>query len=181
MRLFAKLIIGFLLLILSAQSILPAGSRAQGSDVKIETKYDGAKDTTTVGFEELMVSNTATEKLILSVEGSYSGKTAPKKHPDDVVLILSCLNRNGYKYPKAMVLLITADGKQLPSVLMLNFDRQRLDEDYLETLGTRMKYDTFFATAQAKKVEMKLNDTVFSLNEQHIKKLHDLEDLLHSK
>lgn len=145
---------------------------------EIETNYDAAKNETTVGFQQLVVADSPAERLYLSVEGTYATRT-PKNHPDDIIFIISALSPNSYRYPNTMSLNINADGKQLPQVLMLNLDKRRAETSYLETIGTRMKYDIFLKIAQAKKVEMRLNETSITLTPQHLQKMRELSGLLH--
>jgi hypothetical protein len=145
---------------------------------KINTTYDSAKNETTVSFQRLLITTSPSEQLFLSVDGTYATRT-PKNHPEDIIFIISALSPKGYRYPDIMALTIVADGKQLPQVLMLNLDKRRTETDYLETIGTRMKYDIFIKVAQAKKVEMKLSETSFKLDEQQLQKLRELADLIH--
>ena len=155
-----------------------APSVVASDQVKIESKYDKAKDETTIEFTKLEIARSAEQQVFLSVSAFYPGQK-PKK-PEDIVVILSVASTQGYKYPDVMTMQVTANGKKLPEVLMLNLDKRRMGEDYLETIGTRMKYEMFKRLTQAKTVELRLHGLTLQLNESQIIKLRELEDLLHS-
>jgi hypothetical protein len=153
-----------------------ATSDGTGDEAKIETKYDRAKDETTVEFTQLQIAQSAEQLVFLSVSANYPGQK-PKK-PEDIVFIISVASTKGYRYPDVMVMQGTADGRKLPDTLMLNLDKRRMGDDYLETIGTRMKYDVFKRLTQAKTVELRLQNLTLQLNESQIAKMRALEALL---
>ena len=156
----------------------PTEQNISTEDAKITSKYDAAKNETTVEFGMLGLADTGKQRILLSVSATYAGQK-PKKQPEDIVFILSIASTQGYRYPDAMAMQITADGKKLPQVLMLNLDKRRLDEDYLETIGTRMKYEIFKRLTQANTIELQLHDLTLQFDKTQIAKMRELEELLH--
>lgn len=156
-----------------------SSSSDQASDeIKVETKYDKAKDETTVEFRQMEIAHSAEQQVFLSVSSTYKGQK-PKKQPDDIVVIVSVVSARGYRYPDMMAMQVAADGKKLPQVLMLNLDKRQLGEDYLETIGTRMKYEVFKHLTESKNVVLQLQNLTLQLDEAQITKLRELEALLH--
>ena len=147
-------------------------------EIKVESKYDKSKDETTVEFTKLEIAHSAEQQVFLSVTATYKG-LKPKQQPEDIIVIISVVSAHGYKYPDIMAMQVVADGKKLEQVLMLNLDKRRMYEDYLETIGTRMKYEIFKRMTQAKIVELRLQDLTLQLDEAQIAKLRELETLLH--
>lgn len=150
----------------------PASDGA-GDGVKIETKYDRAKDETTVEFTQLQIAQSAEQIVFLSVSANYAGQK-PKK-PEDIIFVISVASTKGYRYPDVMVMQGTADGKKLPDTLMLNLDKRRMGDDYLETIGTRMKYEVFKRLTQSRTVELRLQNLTLQLNEAQVAKMRELE------
>lgn len=144
---------------------------------KVEKKFDSAKNETTVGVRMLQVTGTETQKIVITAEATYA-TDSPKKHPEDVLFIISALNTS-YRYPTVNSLLITCDGKRLAPVLLLNLDKRPAEPLFLETLGTRMKYEVFMKLAKAKSVQMEFADTSFALADSHLALFGELADLLH--
>jgi hypothetical protein len=154
-----------------------AQARLQGAQPKVEKEFDSAKNETTVGFKMLMIRGTETEKLIISAEATYATES-PKKHPEDVVFIISALSPS-YRYPDINQLTITCDGKRLSPIVLLNLDKRPAEPLFLETLGTRMKYDVFIKLAKARSVQMEFAETSFALTDSHLALLSELADLMH--
>ena len=161
-----------------AQEQGPSSQSAENSQTRIETKFDSVKNETTVGFKTLLVTDTRTEKLLVSAEASYATQ-APKKHPEDVIFIISALNYAAYRYPDINKLTITCDGERLPEVLLLNLDKRSGGDYFVETLGTRMNYDVFMKMAKAKSVQLQFSETSFALRDEHLAMFGKLADLLH--
>lgn len=145
--------------------------------VDVTSQFDKAKNETTVEFQMMGIANTSPQKILVSVSVTYPGEKL-KSTPDDVVFILSIASPGSYKYSDVMAMTVKADGKKLPDVLMINFVKERLDEEYLETVGTRMKFDTFKKIAKAKAVEFQLENTKFQLTEGNIQRFAELLKLL---
>jgi len=154
-----------------------AQARLQGTQPKVEKKFDSAKNETTVGFQMMLIRGTETEKLVITAEATYATES-PKKHPEDVLFIISALSTS-YRYPDINQLTITCDGKRLSPILLLNLDKRPAEPLFLETLGTRMKYDVFMQLAKAKSVQMEFADTSFALTDSHLALLGELADLIH--
>ncbi len=132
----------------------------------IETTYDREKNVTTIGFKKLLIRSNETEKVFLNIEAEVPSQT-PTTNPADVIFIIQVLNKKGYRYPEINELKITCDGKQLAPVVLLNLDKRSAGPDYLETLGTRMKFSTFMAMVKAGKIEMGFSDLSLSLGDEH--------------
>lgn len=152
-------------------------ARLQGARPKVEKKFDSAKNETSVGFQMLLIRGTETEKLVISAEATYATES-PKKHPEDVVFIISALTTS-YRYPDINQLTITCDGKRLSPIVLLNLDERPAEPLFLETLGTRMQYDVFMKLAKARTVQMEFADTSFALTDSHLALLRELADLMH--
>lgn len=152
--------------------------------VKITSSFDEAKNETTVEFQMLSVANTATEKVVLSVASGYKGRQKPGKPSEEVLFILSIASTKSGRFPDMLAMDVTADGKKLSQVLMLDLDKRRLtgeDEyDYLDTLGTRMKYDVFKKLMNAKSVTLGLPGLTLQLGETHAAKMRELDAALHT-
>jgi hypothetical protein len=161
-----------------AQEQGPSSQSAEDSPTRIETKFDTAKNETTVGFKTLLVIDTKTEKLLVSAEATYATQ-APKQHPEDVIFIISALNYAAYRYPDINKLTITCDGKRLPEVVLLNLDKRSGGDYFVETLGTRLNYDVYLKMAKAKSVQLQFSETSFALSDEHLAMLGKLADLLH--
>lgn len=151
------------------------------ADAKITNSYDEAKKQTTVEFRMLGIANTETERVVLSVSANFHGKKI-EKLPEDVIFVLSIASLKENRFPKAMAMEITADGKKLPQVLMLNANTYKLsgedNRNNLETLVTRMRYDIFKQMMQAKSVKLELPDLTLALDETRMAKMQELDELL---
>jgi hypothetical protein len=161
---------------------LTGGAALQGNgqdqeSAKVESKYDQGKDETTVEFGRLALRGNETQRVFLSVSASYQGQKP--KEPNDVILIISVLSSGGYRYPDMMAMQVLVDGKKSSEVLMLNLDKRKAEEDYLETIGTRMKYGQFKRLFQAKSAELQLQNLKLPLDETHLAKLRELDARFH--
>jgi hypothetical protein len=155
-----------------------SGERAGDNEPGIETKFDRIKNETNVGLRLLLILSTETDKLLISVDGTYATQ-APTQHPGDVVFIISVMNKTGYKYPDLMALNITADGKHLSPVSLANLDKRTVEGDYYETLGLRMDYDVFMQLATAQEADLQFSQTSIALKNKHLAKLRELANRLH--
>ena len=161
-------------------SAASAADSAKKTDTKtqITTEYDRSKNQTKIEIELLEFANTAPGTAFVSISTTFPGEKL-KKQPEDVVFILSLLSTGGYKYSDIIQMKVTADGvKVSDAVVMLNLDKRRADQDYLETIATRMKYDVFKQITQAKSVELQLENTKLQLNAAQLKKLSEFEALV---
>jgi hypothetical protein len=151
-----------------------ADAKVFTDEVDVVFNFDKGKNETTLGFKMMGIANTAPQKILLSASTNFAGEKL-KTTPEDIVFILSIASPGSYKYPDMMKMKIKADGKDLPEVLILNLDKRQLGEtEFLETIGTRMKYDIFKKISQAKTVEMQLENTKFQLTPANIKRFADL-------
>jgi hypothetical protein len=157
----------------------PAGTPSSDTkeftdEAEVTSNFDKSKNETTLGFKMMGIANTQPQRILLSASTSFAGEKL-KNQPEDIIFILSIASPGSYKYPDIMKLKIKADGKDLPEVLILNLDKRKLGEtEFLETIGTRMKYDVFKKISQAKTVEMQLENTKFQLTAGNIKRFADL-------
>jgi hypothetical protein len=168
--------------------LCPVLSRVQGKETPsqspgasqgtIKTKFDSVKNETTASFDQLLIIGTEEEKLLISVQATYATQ-APKNHPEDIMFIISVLNFKSYRYPDMNTLIISADGKRLPPVPLLNLDKRAADNYFVETLGTRMKFDVFMVFAKGKNIQMQFAETSFVLKDDHLALLGKFADLLH--
>lgn len=158
-----------------------AGEPPKSSDSKVSTdetevrsNFDQAKNETTLEFKMMRIVYDGPQRILLSASTHFPGEKL-KSRPADIVFILSISSPGSYKYPDIMRLKIKADGKDLPEVVILNLDKRKIGEtEYLETIGTRMKYDIFKKISEAKTVEMQLENTKFQLASGNIRRFADL-------
>ena|ERR1700730_15656772 len=175
-------VVGVLAAFSTAQGQIPSAQSSEPKNISqaaaIETRFDSAKNETTVGFRLLLIIGTETDKLLISAEAKYATQT-PKKHPEVVTFIISVLNKTGYKYPDGLALNITADGNRLSPVLLGNLVKRTSEGVYYETLVSLMKYDVFMRLATAKEANLEFSQTSFALKDKHLAKLRELADHLH--
>ncbi len=150
---------------------------SQGESGKVASKYDKSKDETTVEVRQLSLTGNETQKVVLSVSASYKGQKP--KEPEDIIVIISVLSSGGYRYPDMMAMQVLIDGKKASDVLMLNLDKRKADDEYLETIGTRMKYDLFKRLLKASSAELQLQNLRLPLDETLLVKLREMDALLH--
>src|SRR5262245_21479935 len=131
--------------------------------VKVESTYDQTKDETTVEFRTLMLQETETPKVVLNISASYPGRKA--KAPEDLIFVIQVLSTAGYRYPDTMTMRVSAEGRKLSDVLMINLDKRRADESYLESIGTRMQYDLFKQLLKLTSVQLELKDLKLSMGQ----------------
>jgi len=161
----------------------PAGAAAQSEaqdppeSGKVASKYDKSKDETTVEVRQLSLTGNETQKVVLSVSASYKGQKP--KEPEDIIVIISVLSSGGYRYPDMMAMQVLIDGKKASDVLMLNLDKRKAEDEYLETIGTRMKYDLFKRLLKASSAELQLQNLRLPLDETLLVKLREVDALLH--
>lgn len=177
--------LAFLFFFATSQWVAPQAGHAalqpNGQDQtdlgKVESEYDKGKDETTVEFKALSLPGNETQRVLLSVSGSYPGQKP--KEPDVVILIISVLSSGGFRYPDIMAMKVVVDGKKSSEVVMLNLDKRTTEGDYLETIGTRMKYEQFKRLLKAKSAEFQLQNLLLPLSETHLAKLRELDARFH--
>jgi hypothetical protein len=175
----AAILLGAFAVSVSAQgasATSPAGE--MNADAKATSSYNKAKNETTYEIKLLQIP-AAAQQVALSVSFTFAGEKF-RKQPDDVIFILSVVSPGAARrYSDMIAMKVTADGKKLPEVLMLNLDKRALGEsNYLETIGTRMKYDVFKKLSEAKSAALQLENTKLELSEAHLKKLAELEAMM---
>ena len=155
----------------------PAASSSSNvvtDEVEVTSSFDSTKNQTKLEFRMMGIANTQPQKILLSASTSFDGRQL-KATPDDIVFIISVVTPGGYKYPDVMKMKIKADGKELPEVPILNLDKRKLNQtEFLETIGTRMRYDIFKRISQAKTVELQFENTKFQLTPGNIKRFAEL-------
>ena len=165
-----------LLMARERSAALQSDAQDQSEITKVDSRYDKGKDETTVEFSQLALRGNETQRIFLSVSASYKGQKP--KEPDDVIVIVSVLSSGSYRYPDVMAMQVLVDGKKLSDVLMINLDKRKADDDYLETIGTRMKYDQFKRLLKASAAEFQLQDLRLPITDAHLAKLRELDALL---
>jgi hypothetical protein len=154
-----------------------ANVQDKNDDAKINSTYDKQKNETELKFSMWPLGRNDTQRVLLGMSASYKGQTP--KPPDDVIFILQVLSQDNYHYPDAMAMQVVIGGKKVSDVLMVNFDKRRLDEDYLETIGTRMKYDLFQRLLKGPSPELRVGSLTLPLDATHLTKLREFDALLH--
>ena len=62
---------------------------------------------------------------------------------------------------------------------MLNLDQRKFSEnEFLETIGTRMKFDIFKKFVASKKVDFQMGDSQFEVGQSQISKLVEFEKVI---
>jgi hypothetical protein len=176
---YAALLCGLAYLPLMAFGKVPLRAEVQDKPdaVEINSTYDKKKNETEVKFTMLPLASNETQRVLLGMSASYKGQKP--KAPEDVIFILQVLSSGSYRYPDAMAMQVVIEGKKVSDVLMVNFDKRRLDQDYLETIGTRMKYDLFQRLLKASSAELRLGSLALPLEATQVTKLREFDALLH--
>lgn len=141
------------------------------------SKYDKAKNQTTFEVQRLQINDPGGPEIILNASYTFDGTKLSSK-PDDVIFIVQIGSSDRFKHPDMIQMKLKIDGKAAPDVMMLNLDKRMAGKVFLETIGTRMKYSIFKAMAGAKTVEMKLDNTSFTVDSAILAKFADLDKML---
>jgi hypothetical protein len=154
-----------LLLLLALVAFAAAGGIAQTDapffSGKIDTKYDDAKNESTIEFRNIpMTGSPKYNGLNLSV--SYPGKKLSARQAD-VIFMITVANASGHRYPDINSVVLQSGDSELGEIILLNLDRRAFTgTDILETLGTRIPFKIFRKLAAAKKpVIFRVAETTF--------------------
>ncbi len=139
--------------------------------------YEKDKDRTTIEVQRLDVGNPDQPHLYLNASISFPG-TRLSEAPDFVIFIVQIGSADRYKYPDILQMKLRVDGKPAPDITIANLDKRMADKWFLETLGTRMKYDVFKAIAHAKTVELEVDGLTIPVSPEKLAKFADLEKMI---
>lgn len=141
---------------------------------KVETRYDKAKDETEVEIAQIPISVDNSKLAFLGVTATFKGQKISK--PFDIIFIVSVVSLGKYKYPQINQVKLNSEGKSFGEIVMLNLDQRKFNEnEFLETIGTRMKFDIFKKFVTAKKVNFQMGDSNFEVGQTQISKLIEFE------
>jgi hypothetical protein len=158
---------------------LAASLNAQNEDIKYGVAYslyDKAKNETTFEVRQLDLSDPNGQLIYVNASHTFPGRQFTTR-PDDVIFIIQ-IGSASYRYPDQISVKLKLDGKSIPDILMLNLDKRMADKYFLETMGTRMKYDVFKAISQARSAELQVDKTTITLTSSHLAKLADLDKMM---
>ena len=145
------------------------------SGIKIETEYDRFEDTTTVAFRYIRINGAGFDGLTFNAGFQCQGSTSFCQ-PAAVALVFVIINK-GESYRQPAKLTVLADGERFPIGYMKNIGvedmRPRLNIT-ITSLSILVPRDAFLKIADADKVEMKLDDTIFTLGAEHRLALYSL-------
>jgi hypothetical protein len=142
---------------------------------QLENRYDQDKDETTVEITQIPIAVDNSKQAFLGVTAVFKGKTTTPK-PDFVLFIVSVVTLGKYKYPEVNQVKLNSDGKSFGEIIMLNLDQRKLSQsEFLETIGSRMKFDIFKKFVAAKKVSFQMGDSNFEVGQSQISKLIEFE------
>ena len=153
-----------------------AANAQDGYTGKIGTKYDQAKNETSIELAYVPVSLDKGNMALLNVSASFPG-TKMKEKPDDVIFVVSVVNAKGHKYEDINRVAVTSGGGDIGQIMLLNLDQRAFSEsEILETLGTRMPLGIFRKLAAAKQsVSFKIAETTFTIQPDYILKLAEFD------
>jgi hypothetical protein len=164
-------------LLLLQSSVSPVSAQETPDPTKVTSTYDQSKNLTEIEFSQLPMKGNNEQSVFLSVTASYKGQKP--KPPEEVLFILSVISQQRYRYPDVLSMQVFVEGKKVSDVLMLNLDKRPLEESYLETIGTRMKYKVFQQLIKASSAELQLQNLKLALDASHLDKLRELDARLH--
>ncbi len=168
--LFLSLILYSLVFSLTAQEVLN-----DTDEPKVETRYDKDKDQLEVEITQLPIAVDNSKLAFLGVTAVFNGQKTISK-PDEILFIVSVVTVGKYKYPQINQVSLNSEGKNFGEITMLNLDQRKFSEnEYLETIGTRMKFDIFKKFVASKKVNFQMGDSNFEVGQPQILKLIEFE------
>lgn len=144
---------------------------------ELTSTYDQEKNETHTGLRLNGIGNSDGKKIALDVSVSFAGRELTKR-PEDVIFIVAIASSGGYTYPDIIKMKVKVDDKNLSDVLMLNLDKRPMDELFLETIGTRMRFEVFKKLAQAKLVTLLIDKTTITIESADLAKFGELLKLI---
>ena len=163
--------------LLLQSSVPPVSAQETPDPTKVTSTYDQGKNLTEIEFSQLPMKGNNEQSVFLSITALYEGRKA--KPPEEVLFILSVISQQRYRYPDVMSMQVLVEGKKVSDVLMLNLDKRPLEDRYLETIGTRMKYKVFQQLIKASSAELQMQNLKLPLDASHLDKLRELDGRLH--
>jgi hypothetical protein len=164
------LIITLLIFLLSVSSI--AQSPKPGEP---ETKYDKFKDKTTVTVviqlsKTLIIGGVLIEDLSLTLATSFNGRKPPSEPKDITSFFLSVNTRKRYSFSHSWIILADEERVKLGDG---EYEGTASGAKVAELIFYSMSRENLKKVANAKKIEMQLGDTAFTLTESQVKNLKD--------
>jgi hypothetical protein len=159
-------------------SLTAQGVINEANEPQVETRYNKDKDQTEVEITQIPIGVDNSKLAFLGVTAVFNGqKLSPR--PDEILFIVSVITLGKYKFPQINQVKLNAEGKNFGEIVMLNLDQRKFSEnEYLETIGTRMKFDIFKKFVTSKKVSFQMGDSNFEVGRSQILKLSDFEKII---
>lgn len=170
-----------------AQGVSPPQSFS-AHNWKIETSYDQAKDTTTVGLNPMQVygepldstNYRGNDEARFYASFTYPGRTLSA--PPRRVLISLISTSEDWKYTDFRKLTALVDGKRLklgpleraPSFTISAPADSGANDSTHQEIAVSLPYETFLRLAGGKKVRIRMGPREFRLEENHLEALRDL-------
>jgi hypothetical protein len=139
--------------------------------------YEKEKDRTTIEVQRLDVGNPDQPHLYLNASVTFPG-TRLSETPQFVIFIVQIGSADRYKYSDTVQMKVRIDGKPADDITVANLDKRMADKWFLETLGTRMKYEVFKSLAHAKSVELEVEGLTIPVSADKLAKFADLEKMI---
>jgi hypothetical protein len=171
-----------------AQDASTTPQRIFTHNAKIETRYDQAKEITTVRLIPMQVYGEplASSKYVGSDEASfnasftYSGRTL-RAQPKRVLLSLISTSED-WKYTDFRKLTALVDGKRLklgpleyvPSFTVNAAANSKTDDYISQEIAISLPFETFVRIANGKQVQIRMGPREFDLEKNHLEALRDL-------
>jgi hypothetical protein len=152
-------------------------AQSGADEPEVETRYNKDKDETEIEITQIPISVDNSKLAFLGVTAVFKGQKVSK--PDFILFIVSVISVGNYKYPSINQVVLTSEGKSFGEIVMLNLDQRKLSEnEFLETIGTRMKFDIFKKFLASKKVSFQMGTSNFQVGESQISKLIEFEKVI---
>jgi hypothetical protein len=147
---------------------------ASDKEAEVTSTYDAAKNETKIELRRVQVISDKNKDAYVSMSATFEGQKLAAE-PEDVVFIISALSTGDYKYPAINRMKVVAEKSKLSDIVMLNLDKRKLNDDFLETLGTRIKIGVFKQLAGFNSVKLQFGDTTFEIGEEQMSKIRSFQ------
>jgi hypothetical protein len=143
---------------------------------EFHTEYDRFKDETILSLLQLQVAEKQYEgdyqRLYLSVWAQFAS-TRPTRRPAQIGVIFTSWSLWNNRYTEAAPLYAIIDGERKSYGPASPIKRRVINGKYVVSMGASLSADDFMQIVNAKKVEMRLGELEFSLNDHGFKMLHE--------
>ncbi|SRR5229473_8316044 len=141
---------------------------------EIKNKYDRFDDTTTVSLSFLQLNENSEQTLYLGLVNVYKG-ASPRQLPEKIAFSLMSASTVDYQLAARSSLRAIADGERVDLGNPTLINTQRIDALFVQVTSVVVDYPSFKKIVNAKHVEMRLDNTEFSLSDTQLAKLRQFE------